>query len=64
MRALRDQAKSRQQMGTWREAAELMVRLGDPEEAIEAYRALADCGGAPAPGWISATVTATADRRS
>jgi transcriptional regulator with XRE-family HTH domain len=64
MRVLRDQAGSRQQMGTWREAAELLVRVGDPDAAIEAYRALADCGGAPEPGWISATVTATAASRS
>jgi tetratricopeptide (TPR) repeat protein len=64
MRVLRDQARSRQQMGTWREAAELLVRVGETDEAIEAYRALADCGGAPMPSWISAAVTVTADRMS
>src|SRR5437762_46281 len=37
----------RQHMKTWREAAELLVRLGAPAEALDAYRALADCGNAP-----------------
>jgi hypothetical protein len=41
-------------MTIWREAAELLVRLGEHGEAIEAYRALADWGGAPEPVWLSA----------
>jgi transcriptional regulator with XRE-family HTH domain len=53
VRALRRQDKSRQQMATWREAAELLARLGEPAEAIEAYRALSDCAGVPEPAWIS-----------
>jgi tetratricopeptide (TPR) repeat protein len=59
-RALRRQHKSRQQMATWREAAELMVRLGRPIDAVEAYRALADCAGMPEPIWVSASASAAA----
>lgn len=53
VRMLRRQGRSRQQMATWREAAELLARLDQPGEAIEAYRALADCAGVPEPAWIS-----------
>jgi transcriptional regulator with XRE-family HTH domain len=45
---------SRQNMTTWREAAELLVRLGSSDEAIDAYRALADCANAPLAAWVSA----------
>lgn len=54
IRTLQRQDRSRQQMAIWREAAELLVRLGQPGEAIEAYRSLADCAGAPEPTWIAA----------
>jgi transcriptional regulator with XRE-family HTH domain len=52
MEMLRNENKSRQHMTTWREAAELMFQLGEAYEAIDAYRSLADCGGAPEPTWV------------
>lgn len=61
-RMLRRQNPSRQQMATWREAAELMVRLGERSEAIEAYRALAGCAGVPEPIWVSADFSSADDR--
>src|SRR5438874_2077568 len=54
MQTLRGHRRWRQYMATWREAAELLVRLGRKDEAIDAYRALADCGGAPEPIWTGA----------
>ena len=54
MQTLRGHRRWRQYMATWREAAELLVRLGRKDEAIDAYRALADCGGAPEPIWTAA----------
>lgn len=56
VRVLRRLHQSRQQIATWREAAELLVRLGEPREAIDAYRALADCAGATEPTWITVRV--------
>ncbi|MCU7729570.1 helix-turn-helix domain-containing protein [Actinoplanes sp. KI2] len=53
MRMLRARRPSRQHMAVWREAAELLVRLGRTDEALDAYRALSDCGGAPAPAWTT-----------
>lgn len=60
MRMLRERGRYRQHMTTWREAAELLVRLGAPEEALDAYRALADCASAPEPSWLSAARPRTA----
>jgi transcriptional regulator with XRE-family HTH domain len=54
IRLLSARNRSRHDMTIWREAAELLVRLGEPDEAIEAYRALADWGGAPEPVWLAA----------
>jgi tetratricopeptide (TPR) repeat protein len=64
MRVLRDDTKSRQHMTTWREAAELMFELAEPDEAIDAYRSLADCAGAPAPTWVPSRILATAPKGS
>jgi transcriptional regulator with XRE-family HTH domain len=58
MRALREHGRYRQHMAVCREAAELLVRLGEPDEAIDAYRLLADCGGARVPPWLTAMSTA------
>jgi transcriptional regulator with XRE-family HTH domain len=54
LRSLRELGRNRQHMAVCREAAELLVRLGEPAEAIDAFRLLADCGGAPVPPWVSA----------
>ena len=62
MRLLRARGRYRQHMVVWREAAELMVRLGAPDEAINGYRSLADCGGAAEPSWLSAVARIASSR--
>lgn len=60
MRMLWARRPSRQHMAVWREFAELLVRLGRTDEAIDAYRSMADCGGAPEPIWTRAASSASA----
>ena len=62
VRSLRERGRYRQHMVVWREAAELMVRLGAPDEAINGYRSLADCGGAAEPSWLSAVARIASSR--
>jgi tetratricopeptide (TPR) repeat protein len=54
VRSLHEHGRYRQHMVVCREAAELLVRLGEPDEAIDAYRLLADVGGARVPPWLTA----------
>lgn len=54
VRVLHACCRSRQHMITWREAAELLVRLDARDEALACYRALADCAGSPEPTWTLA----------
>jgi transcriptional regulator with XRE-family HTH domain len=54
VRSVRERGRHRPHLAVWREAAELLARLGHPDEAIDAYRSLADCAGAAEPPWLVA----------
>jgi hypothetical protein len=49
-------------MAVWREAAELLVRLGHADEALDAYRLLADSAGAAEPPWLAALARVVSGR--